>query len=122
MTNPRIFVTGAAGRTGNAVVTHLLAKGWPVRAAVRVRDARSDLLQSRGAEVVVADIFDSGQLTDAMRGVQRAYYCPPYHPFVIQSAVAFADAAPADRTPWQELQRSCHGRFFAPDGGKTLPS
>src|SRR5260370_31703009 len=28
-----------------------------------------------------------------MRGVQRAYYCPPYHPFVIQSAVAFADAA-----------------------------
>jgi uncharacterized protein YbjT (DUF2867 family) len=42
---------------------------------------------------VVADIFDPGQLTDAMRGVQRAYFCPPYHPFVIQSAVAFADAA-----------------------------
>ena len=31
-------------------------------------------------------------------------------------------SAPADRTSWQELQRSCHGRFFAPDGGKTLPS
>ncbi len=30
--------------------------------------------------------------------------------------------APADRTSWQELQHSCHGRFFAPDGGKTLPS
>jgi NAD(P)H dehydrogenase (quinone) len=29
---------------------------------------------------------------DAMRGVQRAYYCPPYHPFVIQSASAFAVA------------------------------
>jgi uncharacterized protein YbjT (DUF2867 family) len=42
---------------------------------------------------VVADIFDPGQLTDAMRDVQRAYFCPPYHPFVIQSAVAFADAA-----------------------------
>ena len=93
MTNPRILVTGATGRTGRAVVTQLLAKGWPVRAAVRVRDPRSDLLQSRGAEVVVADIFDPGQLTDAMRGVQRAYFCPPYHPFVIQSAVAFADAA-----------------------------
>ena len=93
MTNPRILLTGATGRTGSAVVTQLLAKGWPVRAAVRVRDARSDLLQSRGAEVVVADIFDPGQLTDAMRGVQRAYFCPPYHPFVIQSAVAFADAA-----------------------------
>jgi NAD(P)H dehydrogenase (quinone) len=93
MTNPKILVIGATGRTGSAVVTQLLAKGWPVRAAIRVRDARSDLLQRRGAEVVVADIFDPGQLADAMRGVQRAYYCPPYHPFVIQSAIAFADAA-----------------------------
>jgi NAD(P)H dehydrogenase (quinone) len=93
MTNPKILVIGATGRTGGAVVTQLLAKGWPVRAAVRVRDTRSVLLQRRGAEVVVADIFDPGQLTDAMRGVQRAYYCPPYHPLVIQSAMAFADAA-----------------------------
>jgi uncharacterized protein YbjT (DUF2867 family) len=58
-----------------------------------VLDARSDLLQRRGAEVVVADIFDPGQLLDAMRGVQRAYYCPPDHPFVIQSASAFVAAA-----------------------------
>lgn len=93
MIKPKILVTGATGRTGRAVVTQLLAKGWPVRAAVRVRDARSDLLQRRGAEVVVADVFDPGQLMDAMRGVQRAYYCPPYHPFVIQSASAFAAAA-----------------------------
>jgi len=93
MTKPKILVIGATGKTGGAVVAQLLAKGWPVRGAVRVRDTRSDLLQRRGAEVVVTDIFDPGQLTDAMRGVQRAYYCPPYHPFVIQSAVAFADAA-----------------------------
>ena len=93
MTKPRILVTGATGRTGGAVVTQLLAKGYPVRAAVRVRDARSDLLQRRGAEVVVADIFDPGQLMDALRGAQRAYYCPPYNPFVIQSASAFAIAA-----------------------------
>jgi len=93
MINPKILVTGATGNTGKAVVTQLLAKGWPVRAAVRVRDARSDLLQRQGAEVVMADIFDPGQLTNAMRGVQRAYYCPPYHPFVIQSASTFAAAA-----------------------------
>jgi NAD(P)H dehydrogenase (quinone) len=93
MTNPKILVIGATGRTGGAVVAQLSAKGWPVRAAVRVRDTRSDLLQRRGAEVVVTDIFDPGQLTDAMRGAQGAYYCPPYHPFVIQSATAFADAA-----------------------------
>ena len=93
MINPKILVTGATGKTGGAIVTQLLAKGWPVRAMVRGRDGRSDLLQRRGAEVVAADIFDPGQLMDAMRGVQRAYYCPPYHPFVIQSASAFAAAA-----------------------------
>src|SRR6516164_1029570 len=93
MINPKILVIGATGRTGSAVVTQLLAKGWPVRAAVRVRDARSDLLQRRGAEVMVADIFDPGQLTDAMRGVQRGYYCPPYHPSGTQVAGAFAAAA-----------------------------
>jgi len=93
MIKPRILVTGATGKTGGAVVAELLAKGSPVRAAVRVWDARSDRLQRRGAQVVVADLFDPGQLMDAMRGVQRAYYCPPYHPFVIQSASAFAVAA-----------------------------
>ena len=93
MIKPKILLTGATGKTGGAVVTELLAKGWPVPAAVRVRDARSDRLQRRGAEIVVVDIFDPNQLMDAMRGVQRAYYCPPYHPFVIQSASAFAVAA-----------------------------
>jgi NAD(P)H dehydrogenase (quinone) len=42
---------------------------------------------------VVADIFDPGQVMEAMRGVQRAYYCPPCDSFVIQSASAFAAAA-----------------------------
>jgi len=93
MINPKILVTGATGKTGGAVVTQLLAKGVPVRAMVRTLDRRSAALGESGAEVVMADIFDPGQLTDAMRDVQRAYYCPPYHPFVIQSASAFAVAA-----------------------------
>ena len=67
--------------------------GIPVRAIVRSRDARSAALQARGAEVVIADIFDPDQLVAAMRGVQRAYYVPPYDPYVIQSAVTFAVAA-----------------------------
>jgi NAD(P)H dehydrogenase (quinone) len=93
MINPKILVTGATGKTGGAVVRELLAKGVPVRAMVRTLDLRSAALEARGAEVVVADIFDPGQLMDAMRDVQRAYYCPPYHPFVIQSASAFAAVA-----------------------------
>jgi len=57
-TSLKMLVTGATGKTGGAVVTQLLAKGYPVRATFRVQDARSDLLQRRGGEVVVADIFD----------------------------------------------------------------
>src|SRR5579871_662946 len=93
MTQPTILVTGATGNTGGAVVSELLHRGVPVRAMVHSRDARSAALQASGAEVVVADIFDPDQLVAAMRGVQRAYYVPPYHPYVIQSAVTFAVAA-----------------------------
>src|SRR6516225_5968691 len=77
MINPKILVTGATGRTGGAVVTELLEQ------------IAADVLQAdRGAYGITF-----GQQMDALRGVQRAYYCPPYHPFVIQSGSAFAAAA-----------------------------
>jgi uncharacterized protein YbjT (DUF2867 family) len=93
MQKPLILVTGATGKTGAAVSAQLLAKGYPVRTSVRVLDARSRALARLGAEVVLADLFDPDQLGDALRGVQRAYYLPPTHPYAIQSAVAFALAA-----------------------------
>jgi uncharacterized protein YbjT (DUF2867 family) len=90
---PKILVTGATGKTGSAVATELLKKGWPVRAVVRSHDARSKHLVHLGAETVVADLFDPDQMVQAMRGTVRAYYCPPLHPYAIQSAAAFAAAA-----------------------------
>ena len=93
MAKPKILVTGATGKTGAAVAAQLLAKGYPVRATVRVRDARSESLERSGAEVVVADLFDPDQLAEAIRGTQRAYYLPPIHPYAIHSAVAFSIAA-----------------------------
>lgn len=93
MTQPTILVTGATGKTGSAVVTQLRGKGWPVRAVVRSRDARSERLNRLGAEIVVADASDPDQLLDAMRGTARAYYLPPFDPYMIQGAVAFAAAA-----------------------------
>lgn len=80
MTQPIILVTGATGNTGGAIVSELLRKGVPVRAMVRRRDARSSALEARGAELVVADLFDPDQLVAAMRGAQRAYFVSPYTP------------------------------------------
>ncbi|HET9375360.1 MAG TPA: NAD(P)H-binding protein [Chthoniobacterales bacterium] len=101
MINPKILVTGATGRTGRVVVTQLLAKGWPVRAAVRVRDARSDLLQCRGAEVVVADVFDPGQL------ITRCAVCS-------QPTTARLIIASRSRV-WRHLQ-PLRGKLFAEGG------
>jgi len=93
MKHPKILVTGATGRTGRAVADELLAKGVPVRAVVHSKDARSAALEREGAETVVADMFDPDQLLAVMHGTQRAYYLPFYHPYMIQSATAFAIAA-----------------------------
>ena len=93
MVKPRIIVTGATGKTGSVVVTELLRAGYPVRAMVHRDDQRSALLRKQGAEVVVVDMSDVERVADALNDVQRAYYCPPIDPYMIQGAVAFAVAA-----------------------------
>jgi uncharacterized protein YbjT (DUF2867 family) len=93
MIKPRIIVTGAAGKTGGVVVTELVKAGYPVRAMVRREDGRSARLRAQGAEITVADMSDVERIADALKDVQRAYYCPPFDPYMIQGAVAFAVAA-----------------------------
>jgi NAD(P)H dehydrogenase (quinone) len=90
MIKPRIIVTGATGKTGSVVVTERLKAGYPVRAMVRREDGRSARLKVQGAEIAVADISDVERVAGALKDVQRAYYCPPYNPYTIQGAVAFA--------------------------------
>jgi len=93
MTNTRVLVTGATGKIGGAVAAQLLERGITTRAMVHRDDARSARLRDLGAEVVVADMFDIQQVTAAMTGVDRLYFNPPWHPHVLDSAVAFAVAA-----------------------------
>ena len=93
MSRPTILVSGATGKTGGQVATQLLAAGYPVRAFVRREDGRSARLKAAGAEIAVGDLFDPQQLLEAMRGVQRGYFLPPFDPYMIQSAAAFAAAA-----------------------------
>ena len=93
MTNSRMLVTAATGKIGGAVGAQLLEKGVPTRALVHREDARSARLRALGAEVVVADMFDIQQVAAAVDGVDRVFFNPPYHPYVLDSAVAFAVAA-----------------------------
>jgi NAD(P)H dehydrogenase (quinone) len=93
MAKPRILVTGAAGKTGTPTVLQLLEKGFPVRALVRKRDDRSGALERAGAEIAVGSLEDPVELEIAMRGVQRAYFCPPLEPGTLRRAALFAVAA-----------------------------
>ena len=93
MSNTRVLVTGATGKIGGAVAAQLLERGLPTRALVHRVDARSERLRALGAEIVVADMFDIGQVQSALDGIDRLFFNPPYHPHALDSAVAFAVAA-----------------------------
>jgi uncharacterized protein YbjT (DUF2867 family) len=89
----KILITGATGDTGRAAVRESIALGLDVRAMVHRLDARSDALQTLGAEVVVGDLLQINTLRDAMQGVEAAYLVWPVQPGLINATVNFAQAA-----------------------------
>lgn len=81
-----ILVTGAAGKTGRAVLSALAANGGAsVRAVVR-DEAQARLAAQAGAsEVVLGDLLDAEGVQQAAAGVQAVYHiCPNMHPEEIQ--------------------------------------
>jgi len=72
-----ILVTGAAGKTGKAVIKALAARGASVRAFVR-RPEYVSTLKTLGADEVSVGSFDDGRaLEQAVAGTQAIYHiCP----------------------------------------------
>ena len=93
MTRPKILVTGSTGKTGFPTVAELCRLGHEVRAVVHREDDRSAALRQLGAEIVLADLYDSKQMALAMAGVSAASFCPPVQPYMIEAANVFAVAA-----------------------------
>src|SRR5436190_9286827 len=93
MSQGTVLVTGATGDTGGAAVAQLLARGRHVRALAHRKDARSERLQERGAEVVFGDFLDLDAIRAAVQGVQHAYFCYPIRPGIIQATAYFAQAS-----------------------------
>ena len=54
MTKLKILITAATGRTSAAAVHQLLERGFPVRAFVRRKDARTTALEVAGASYLLA--------------------------------------------------------------------
>lgn len=72
-----ILVTGAAGKTGRAVIEALAGRGEPVRAFVR-REEQAGAVQAAGAaEVVAGDMIDPATFRRAAEGVRAIYHIAP---------------------------------------------
>ena len=93
MIQGKVLVTGATGDTGGATVEELLSRGHRVRALAHRQDERSKQLQERGVEVVFSNLLDFGEMRAALEGVQRAYFCYPIRPGIVQATAQFAQAA-----------------------------
>jgi NAD(P)H dehydrogenase (quinone) len=93
MTPSKVLVTGATGDTGGYAIELLLERGHEVRALAHRRDDRSKRLEERGVEMVFGDFLNMDEMRAALRGVQRAYFCYPIRPGIIQATAYFAQAA-----------------------------
>jgi NAD(P)H dehydrogenase (quinone) len=89
-----ILVTGAAGKTGQAVIKALVARRQPVRALVR-RDEQTQIVKSLGAkEATVGDMRDVSTLTRSTKGAHAVYHiCPNVSPDEIAIGKAAITAA-----------------------------
>ena len=76
-----VLVTGAAGKTGRAVIRGLLGNGLAVRAFVRGPHQRGVIEKLGVDQVVEGDLVDSEAVTSAARGAHSVYHiCPNVHP------------------------------------------
>jgi uncharacterized protein YbjT (DUF2867 family) len=72
----KFTIAGVSGNTGKVAAESLLAGGHSLRVVVR-NASKGAAWTARGAEVVVADLTDSGALAKALAGVDGAYLLVP---------------------------------------------
>lgn len=81
MTNLRILVTGASGKTGNAIISALARAKYSVTALTHREKYRAEL-QAAGAEsIVIGDLRDETSVASALKGQDAIYHiCPNMTP------------------------------------------
>jgi uncharacterized protein YbjT (DUF2867 family) len=91
-----ILVTGAAGQlgaVGRTVTGLLLERGLPVRALVRRDDDRAQALRAAGAEVVIGDLLEPGDVCRVVSGCRRVYFGMSVSPGYLEASVTMAAVA-----------------------------
>lgn len=76
-----ILVTGAAGKTGLAITRALTGQGAAVRALIHQEDYRLAVQAAGAEEILVGDLLERTDLSQAVQGIQAVYHIPPnVHP------------------------------------------
>ena len=91
-----ILVTGAAGQLGSVgrtVTGLLLDRGFPVRAMVRREDERAASLRAAGAQVVVGDLLEPGDVYRVVSGCSRVYFGMSVSAGYLEASVTMAAVA-----------------------------
>ena len=92
-----MVVVGASGKTGRAVTAALLARGVPVRAAVR---PGAEAAAPAGSTPAPVDLETGQGLEDALDGARAAYHLAPnLHPDEVGMAARVATAAATTGLP-----------------------
>jgi NAD(P)H dehydrogenase (quinone) len=115
-----IIVTGATGRLGSQIVTHLLARVPATRIGVSVRDPeKAKTLQAQGVRVRRGDFADPGSLAHAFEGATQVLVvsADSTGPALVGQHVAAIDAAVdagARRILYTSHQAAARDSLFAP--------
>jgi len=88
----RVFVTGASGWIGSAVVDELLAAGHEVTGLAR-SDASAATLESKGARVLRGDLDDLGSLRAGAEAAEAVIHLANKHDFANPAASSAAERA-----------------------------
>jgi uncharacterized protein YbjT (DUF2867 family) len=77
-----ILVTGAAGKTGTAVITALASRGETIRALIHTKDQEKLVRKSGAQEVIQGDLLNRDQTEEAVQNIKAIYHIPPnVHPW-----------------------------------------
>lgn len=93
-----VLVTGAGGRVGDVggkVVNLLRQRGLAVRALAYHDDDSAEAMRSLGAEVVVGDLTQRGDVARALDGVRRMFFSMSVSPAYLVATATVATVARA---------------------------
>jgi uncharacterized protein YbjT (DUF2867 family) len=88
-----ILITGATGNIGTELTKLLTARKVPFRAMIRDRKDAPSFDETEGVEIVTGDFNDEKSVTEALRGIERAFLLTNSSEQAETQQLAFVEAA-----------------------------